>query len=258
MSRYLLYTILNYRTKYYLAMFRQFVKSMVMFSDLDFDVLIITTSEIKEALTKIKDLQKIRNVYFQLDDDVNDLEHALLRKCDIYKYRGALNYDVVLYVDIDVIVQGNIMSLFKKDIHHDIIYAPKEGSLEGKFWYTNAYKESELSDLRREHISSFNAGTFMFRPSRKMLQHFEELKKFAQSYKGKHFYDQSLFNYYFNTRRMSSTKFVSNAVIIFPNESRFYPTSKIFLHFAGIGRYTEKAKIMRAYLQKLQERRLNQ
>lgn len=43
---------------------------------------------------------------------------------------------------------------------------------------------------------------------------------------------------------------MTDIVKMFPENDKFYP-NKCILHFAGIGRYMEKAKIMQNYLNKL-------
>ena len=157
-----------------------------------------------------------------------------------------------MYVDCDVLVQRDLMDVFKNTpINKGVLYAPAEGTLKGKFWYLDAYKESNVARLTKEGTKSFNSGTFMFIPTKTFLKHFENVKLFAMNYKGKeHFYDQSFINYYFNINGISSTKYISDVVKIFPEKEMYYP-KKYIIHFAGIGRYLEKTKIMNEYLDKL-------
>jgi lipopolysaccharide biosynthesis glycosyltransferase len=161
-------------------------------------------------------------------------------------------YNKVLYLDCDIIVQADLMELFKKlPIEKNVLYAPQEGTLDGTFWYLDKYTNSNIARLTSEGTKSFNSGTFMFVPTNKFIKHFENVKNQGEQYTGKkHFYDQSFFNYYFNINNLSSTAFISDATRIFPESDKYYP-NKYIIHFAGIGRYLEKTKIMKRYLNNL-------
>ena len=244
----LVYTLVNYNTKDYIEMFKIFLKSLVYFSKPNFELLIITDDITKSKIQKIKEIKEIKKVHYLIVPFDNDLYHALLRKCDITEFKGFNDYDKIMYLDCDIIVQNDINKLF--DIvkaQPNKLYAPAEGTLDGKYWTLNSYKKDDFERLRKNGINSFNSGTMLFKPSEQMKRHFQNVKKLALDYKGKHFYDQTFLNYYFNTNKISSTKYISDYVLLFPDVSKYYPY-KTILHIAGIGRYKEKAKIMRKYL----------
>jgi lipopolysaccharide biosynthesis glycosyltransferase len=180
------------------------------------------------------------------------LYHALLNKCEIANYKEANKYKKIMYLDCDIIVQCDLTELLKNiPIKPDLLYAPAEGTLTGEYWYLNAYKDSNIERLEKDKVKSFNSGTFIFIPTKTFLTHFKNVKKLGETFKGeKHFYDQSFLNYYFNINNLSSTDFITDMVIIFPDPEKFYP-NKCILHFAGLGRYMEKSKIMKKYLKML-------
>lgn len=250
----LLYTLVtgtgDLRTSHYLKMFQSFFKSILLFSDLSaFDMVIICNSSAHRTLQTL--VRKHSNISFLVVGDSPDLNHALLGKCDIALIDGVTTYEKVLYLDCDIIVQEDLAILFKQaKLSKNKFYAPAEGSLNGEYWYLNAYRPSNISRLQGKGVRSFNTGTFMFVPTKSMIEHFKKIKQFALSYGGKHFFDQSFFNYYFNMREMASTDFLTTRVVMFPDEAMFYPKKHI-LHFAGLGRYEEKARIMKRYLKKI-------
>jgi len=248
----LVYTLVNFNTRDYLEMFKVFLKSLVLFSKPDFDLLIITDNATKKDIEKLTDLKILKNVFYLTVPTDKDLYHALLRKCDIVGFQDFDKYDKIMYLDCDIIVQNDINKLFKLvKAKPNKLYAPEEGSLNGKYWTLNSYKKNDFKKLNELGIHSFNSGTMIFKPSKEMKKHFENVKKMALEYKGAHhFYDQSFLNYYFNIRNLSSTDYITDHVVLFPDTAKFYPY-KTILHVAGIGRYKEKAKIMKKYLDQI-------
>jgi lipopolysaccharide biosynthesis glycosyltransferase len=251
-NKYLLYTLVNFRTKPYLSMLTLFLESIKQFCTLKFDILIICDDKTHKEIVMLPITKDLGNVSYLHIPASKDLHHALLKKCCISQYKNILQYQKVMYLDCDVIVQRDVMDIFEKlDIHKNILYAPEEGTLTGKFWYLDAYTESNILRLTKKGTKSFNSGTFIFIPTKTFLKHFDNVKLLGEHYKGKsHFYDQSFFNYYFNTNNISSSLYITDVVRIFPDPLVYYP-DKYIIHFAGIGQYLEKSKIMKQYLNKL-------
>lgn len=251
MNNNLIYTLVNFNNKYYISMFQIFLKSMILFSKLTFDLLIITDQKTQNIIASLKELQQFSKVHFIILQDDIDLYHALLRKCDIVLFKDFLKYTKIMYLDCDIIIQKDINILFNIiKAKPNILYAPAEGTLDGDYWKLNAYTSSDYVYLKKNGIKSFNSGTFIFIPSLIMKKHFINVKNMALSYKGEHYYDQSFLNYYFNINNSSSTKYITNNIVLFPNPTKYYP-SKTLLHFAGLGKYKEKVAIMKKYLDML-------
>lgn len=244
----LLYTLVNYNNKEYLKMFRIFIKSLLLFSKSNYDFLIITDEPTKKIIENYDELRHMKSLHFLVTPTDKNLYNALLRKCDIRLFNNFNNYDKIMYLDCDIIVQNDINKLFNEiKIEKNKLYAPYEGTLDGKYWSLDLYTKKDFETLEKLKIHSFNSGTMIFKPNDQMKKHFENVKILARKYKGNHFYDQAFLNYYFNINKLSSTKYISNHVVLFPDITKYYP-KKTILHFAGIGRYKEKAKIMSEYL----------
>lgn len=251
----LLYTLINYNIEPYLEMMKVFFESIDLFTPSpNFDVVIITDAETKQAIKRVwRPPEKFR-VRYLIVSPAGDLYHALIRKCDIARYESLLKYEKVLYLDFDIIVQKDLSKLFD-DIKAkpDVLYAPKEGEIDGQYWTLDLYTNSDIARLKQKRVNSFNTGTFLFVPSPTMKEHLMNVRRLAELYDRQnknHFYDQSFFNYYFNMNGISSTKYITKHVKIFPKHDQLYPARTI-LHFAGLRRYNEKAGIMRNYLRML-------
>jgi lipopolysaccharide biosynthesis glycosyltransferase len=247
MSNNLIYTLVNFNTKEYLAMFRIFIQSLILFSKPKYELLIITDAPSKKIIENFEELKYIKKHHFLLTPTDKNLYNALLHKCDIGSFKFFNNYDKIMYLDCDIILQNDINKLFDIKIKNNILYAPKEGTLDGKYWTLNLYNKKDFENLTKLGFHSFNSGTMLFKPSEKMKEHFENVKNLALKYNGSHFYDQSFLNYYFNINKLSNTEYISKYIILFPDVNKYYP-EKTIVHFAGIGRYKEKAKIMKNYL----------
>lgn len=195
------------------------------------------------------ELKKFKHHFFlKVPIDI-DLKYALIRKFDIAIFKKFKEYDKIMYIDVDIIVQGDLIKVIESvPVKDDILYATKEGKLDGPYWYINTYKDSNISNLKRKGIHSFNTGMFLFKPSLVMQQHLKNVKTFALDYykdrtKQKHFYDQSFMNYYFNMKDIANTSYMNEIYQMFPDVTKYYK-NKIILHIAGIGRYKSKALIM--------------
>jgi hypothetical protein len=129
------------------------------------------------------------------------------------------------------------------------LYVPQEGEVDGYYWTTNAYLPQNIEYMKDHNIKSFNTGTFMFVPNDKMRTHFIQVKEFGLKFTGKAFFDQSLANYYFNRLRIAKiSPYMTKKLQMFPDITKYYP-DKMLMHISGIGRYKQKAPIMKAYLE---------
>lgn len=230
-------------------MFRMFAKGLSLFSPSGYDLVIITDSDTQKEIAKIRDLKKLTGKvdYLIVNKDV-DLHQALLRKFDIFKYDKIMDYEKVMYLDCDIVVQDDLCKMFRSvRTKTGRLYAPAEGTIDGKYWGLDAYRKEDYITLKKKGVKSFNSGTFMFVPDQDMKDHFMAAKRFALSYDRRHFYDQSFFNYYFNMKRLSATQGITRYVQLFPDTTQIYP-DKIILHVAGIARYKKKTKMMRDYI----------
>ena len=258
--KYLLYTLVNYNSKYYLQIFRQFLKALLAFSDLSkFDLCIVTDAATLPDVQKLRDIKSFPSVSYVIVPVDKSLHTALFRKFDITQHPNFMHYDAILFLDCDIIVQNDVLSLFAAvKPKPNKLYVAQEGDLAEYYWRINALKNTNISRMRREHIQSFNSGAFMFKPTQEMKAHFESAKQFGLEYQKSHkfFYDQPIFNYYFNTHKIAKiSKYLTDKLQMFPDVTKYYP-NKTLMHISGIGNYKTKAPTMRAYLDFIKKSKL--
>lgn len=251
----LLYFILTY-DHHYVDMLDMLLKSILLYSKINFDILIITNERLAPKIDAIKSLKKFK-YYYHIVPVVDNLYDALKYKSSIFDFEYINNYDRILFSDVDIIVQNDISILFdskKTKLMKGVLYAPHEsnGTHLHKFWSLMKYSKDELKYFNREGIQSFNVGTMLFMNCKEMRTHFENLNKMMKTSKLPHFYEQSFFNHYFNLKNASDTKLLTDKVVIFPIANTYY-SHPIFVHFAGIGMYEYKIAAMTEYLKLLKK-----
>lgn len=69
--------------------------------------------------------------------EIDTLMKASCRKLNIFQYDQIHIYDKILYLDTDVLVNGDVNGLFRVDISPEKLYALEEGELVGDYWGGN-------------------------------------------------------------------------------------------------------------------------
>jgi Glycosyl transferase family 8 len=246
----LVYTLVTYNTDMYVRVLRVFLESLICYSPghlHDYHMLIITDRRTRSMIERLPEAMMVSLLYLLVDED-QDLFHGLIHKFDIIQYVDYMKYDKIMYIDCDIVVQGELLHIFDAvKAERNVLYAPAEGTLDGKFWSLGAYEARDYERLKKRGTKSFNSGTFLFIPTEEMKVHFRNARDLALSYRGKKYFDQSFFNYYFNMRHLSSTMYIGDYVKISPDPTKYYPY-KILIHHSGIGECEEKPRTMSKYL----------
>ncbi len=253
MSRLLLYTLLVKSKEEYLPMFRMMLATFSLYAGVQCDLLVIGTRDCLKEMRKLGRPQNVSTLHAMEVPHEDSLHDALLRKLDICDFSQAMGYDVILYMDVDILVQRSIQKILQRVASNvDVLHAVKEDEdFNHPFFGFERYTEKEKLDMAAKGMTTFNDGTFAFVPSATMLRHFRNIKEFAisnESLRNK-YYDQSFFNDYFNSRGLVSTTAFGQEVAIFPEKfTQKDIERKTMVHFAGLGGYKSKKKRMGDYL----------
>ena len=253
MSPYLLYVLVNYDVAEYMQMFNIFISSLISSSQTDkFDILIICDKNVNTR--EFDSLKSHFNKVFVLQSHTHEtkLGPALLRKFDICEFSEFNSYKKIMYLDVDILLQDDLMKVFKllKILQKEKLYVTPEGTPDKKWWA-----------LPRENVSlapTFNSGFYMFKPSKEMQNHFKTVKEFAMVHQKQCevtdiCYDQNYFNFYFNRNNLVIiSQPLANVYQMFPDPKTLY-SDIIILHFSGLGQYKDKVRKMNNYILKLKK-----
>jgi len=202
------------------------------------DILIITDKYFYEQI--LKEYQR-DNLFFHIVDDLRSSDEICFNKMKIFEYENINNYENILYLDTDTLVNYNLKSLFKKCKKDNKLYeAVEDYSIENhrriQFGFSD-YTEEDIEFFRIKKIYAFNCGCFLFKNSYLMKKHFKNIWEMMNTWNKDFFADQSFINYYFNTLNLTITnKFKKDIDLVYVvQENVSYLTdfhNKIF-HFLG-------------------------
>lgn len=157
--------------------------------------LLITSISVKSNINKnTSDILIITSPYFQLllekelldfDLPINYymLELSTLYECscarlNIFDYQNINKYDKILYLDTDVLVNGDLNIFFNIDICCDKIYALEEGIIGDEFFGSFLFDFSKID----KETTAFTSGILFFKRSAEIKNLFEDTKKLIIDY----------------------------------------------------------------------------
>jgi hypothetical protein len=85
---------------------------------------------------------------------------------------------------------------------HDVFYTARNSSL--AFWHHKTFHhgfeflgDTHVNEMRTAQQMPFNAGQFLFKVSKRMENHFDNIKWFMKNWAGEYFFEQAFMCYYF-------------------------------------------------------------
>ena len=141
-----------------------------------------------------------------LQDSVNDFIDASIKKLDIFEILGndIFEYDNVLFLDADVIAINDL--IFLEEPLNDKIQVVKSGAystprtsdFENNFFHglKIPLTEEQIEHIIINNYAPFNAGQFLFKPTKQLKDHFNNIRWLIGSWPGYYFYEQGFMNYY--------------------------------------------------------------
>jgi len=160
-----------------------------------------------------------------------------MRKLEVFNVQNIFDYERVLFLDGDIIVQKSLIPLFEAVTDSSKLYIFNEyykGQHNHIYFSLLQYTSEELQYLDDNNIIGFNCGQFIFTPTLEMKDHFTNIIHKILNHKGEYFYEQSFMNVYFNMRHtMLDNKLLNDYVRLFPDDGVAYD-DKTIIHFAGL------------------------
>ena len=238
--------------KGYLQLLKYFLVSLKLYSKLEsIDLLILTSEDFRIEINKMaKELQlKI----FIKTFNYNSMFEAGAARLHIFEYENIDHYNKILYLDADIIIQGNIMKIFECLIE-DKLYAVKENNINtignGAFFFD--FNKFDLN------TPAFNDGVLLFKNSANIRRVFEDINNhidiFNKQDSIKPFcLEQPFVVYHFITNNLCDIEVLTDKVYLaFDTSPPTKDTSIIVSHFLWpIGNYKHKLTRMKSHFNKL-------
>ena len=217
--------------KEYIELLKILLITVKLYSSIDsIDFLVLTSSDF---VSDIHDLGKLIGIPLKtMIIDTNRLAGGAFARLYIFEYEHIMSYDKVLYIDTDIVVQGDIMNIFNETIE-DKIYGLKEGTIEheihGGLWF-------DFSTINKDTIG-INSGILLFKPTETMKSIFSDIIKHVDDLRGKSMpqcADQPFVNYHFIKANKYDIKLIDKHCLIYcidPPPPPSAPTSVVLCHF---------------------------
>lgn len=133
------------------------------------DILILTSPTFQPLIQR--DLENFDLPIYYYLIDLHTLFDAGCARLDIFEYENIGEYDKILYLDTDILINSNVNILFELDLSLEKIYTLEEGTIGHEYW------GKQFFDLSKKEYnidkSAFTSGILLFRnsPSMKTLFH---------------------------------------------------------------------------------------
>ena len=96
----------------YVEMFYLFLESMLIFGNMDDNTnLLVYTSTLFMNIIK-KNILFNDKIFFEINDTYDTVKLSLKSRFDIFNLPSIVNYKKIFYLDVDIIIKGNINKVF--------------------------------------------------------------------------------------------------------------------------------------------------
>lgn len=238
----LVYACVFFQDKY-VSMFELMFKSYIKYNtnQKNTHFLVITQERLQGKIRKIMEASQITWDIFIVESKT--FFDAAISRVKIFDYPKINNYDKMLYLDTDIIINASLFELFQKPINNKL-YALKETP---NYEYHGCYFTKESYD--RVSSNCFSSGVLYFDKSMKEL--FREVyciqqKIIREKLKISECLDQPIFNFVAIKNKCINNLSLQNFVILNPKSHK---EAKHINHFCGqVGNYIDKLAKMRQFL----------
>jgi hypothetical protein len=247
----LAYYTLGFDIKY-LDLLHLSIRSLRKYN-INLDVLIICDKSMLDQC--VKTFKEFKNLKIVSSSDSLSAMNSSIKKLTIFNY-NILNYKKVLFIDSDILVDINLDDIFKKFEDDTKLYAFAEykhlGFHNTKYHSLLNYTFEDYAFFEKNQIYPFNCGLFGFVNSGKIKQHFSNILKMINTYKGEYWYEQSFMNVYFNKLNLVDTTVIneSNCLMniditkVFPQPWQYSLYRNKIFHFCFVRGAEKKLKEM--------------
>jgi len=239
-----------FHQKGYADLLKYLLISLKMFSNYELiDLLVFTSENLVDYINSIGNelFLKIQIKTF----DFKTMHEAGCARLHIFEYENINEYSNILYLDTDIIIQGDLNKLFDC-LKEDKLYAKKEYDINGTGHGALFFDFTKWNPTDK----SLNSGVLLFKNSSNMRTLFNTVNTHIATLKEKdsllpECMDQSFIAYNFIRTSMCNLEDISEYIYL---AEKSLPDSSniIIVHFtAPIGNYMHKMERMKNYLNKI-------
>ena len=249
----LIYACVFYQ-KEYINLLKLLINSIFNKSDINIkttDILIITSPQFHLLIQNELKIFNLPIKYYILN--YYTLFDAGCARLNIFNYELINNYENILYLDTDILLNSDVNILFNLDISSEKIYALEEGNIHSDFWGGQFFNFNEID----KNMSAFTSGILYFKNSETIKILFNTIKT--------HIYE------YINVQKNNIPTCLDQPFIVYhaiienkydnqllkkyaENNPSFVSPEKIIYHFpGGPGAYQSKNEKMTIFWNKMHE-----
>ena len=201
-------------------------------------ILIITSPEFAPIIhTEISSFDLPKVDYYTID--LHSLFEAGCARLNIFKYTNIQNYEKILYLDTDILINSDVNVLFRLELDDDKLYALEEGTIEHEFW-GGQFFDFNIFD---KNTPAFTSGVLFFRNSHSIKSLFDDITMHIENYVAQRkplptCLDQPFIVYHAISQNKSNVKLLQEYMENNPSSASVH---KIIYHFpGGPGSYQSK------------------
>lgn len=161
----------------YIKLLNLLLESLYVYGNLqdNTEILIYTNSEFSKIIQENTLLAD--KISYHINDEYVSVKSACKARYDFFTIPDIADYNNVLYLDVDIIVKGDINVLFDTIIEREKVYVVEEGDIvQGcDYWGHPLFTEEEID--RFEDKSAFSSGVILFRNCEVINTLFEKIKR---------------------------------------------------------------------------------
>jgi hypothetical protein len=217
------------------------IKSLIKTSTiLNYDILILTDESTKIKIEKhISSRLNFALKYEIFPSPIDGIEASKM-KLHVFKYQKIDIYDTILFLDADTLIIKDISVILNNKWKKNILYTAYNKNLTFQHHTMNLFhgldmiNETQMNRIMKYNQKPFNAGQFLFKNTKQMYHHFNNVIWLMENWPDYHFFEQSFMNHYFCTNNLTNCELFNRYVNVMRCDTLIEPDKDTsIIHFIG-------------------------
>ncbi len=240
--------------EYYIDLCLILLESIKLYGELseEEEIVIYTSSAFRDKMIKENVIISELPIIFEVNDNYTTQTEACCARLNFFNLRSSERYECCLYLDVDIIIKGDIKELFKF-LEKDVLYVCPEGKINKGSYPSDHWGRSLFgSDLELyEDKAGFTTGILLFNNCKVLEELFECIKMDISTSPFKfECEDQPFIIYHAFTKGLYDNKKLKDYVV---NACMNIYSRYTIHHFPGGIYNLEKIRVMLIFLENLKK-----